>query len=85
MFHLSYTTPYKGPIKTLRFKTDPRRRGLGIYKDIDGVQWDVHAIRGHHINARRVTDAPSYYGTAPWDNSNGSHEWIPYAVEVVEG
>lgn len=85
MFHLSYTTPYKGPIETLRFKTDPRRRGLGIYKDVEGVEWDVYAIMGQHINARKVAEHPRYYGTAVGDNSNGSHEWIPYAVEVVDG
>jgi hypothetical protein len=83
MFHLSYTSPHEGPVETLRFHVDPRRRGLGIYTDVDGVQWDVYAIMGQHINARKVSEHPRYYGTAIGDNSNGSHVWPPYKVEVV--
>jgi len=84
MFHLSYTSPHKGPVETLRFHVDPRRRGLGHYTDVDGVVWDVHAIMGEHINARKVAHHPRYYGTATGDNSNGSHTWAPYKVEVVQ-
>ena len=83
MFHLSYTASHQGPIETLRFHEDPRRRGLGIYTDVDGVRWDVHAIRGEHVNARRIDHHPSYYGTATGDNSNGFHTWPPYTVEIV--
>ena len=82
MFHLSYTTPHEGPIETLRFTRDPRR-GLGIYEDVDGVRWDVHAIVGPRICARRVDHHPRYYSTGLDGTQNGSHEWLPYDVEVV--
>ena len=83
MLYLSSLTPYDGPIETLRFKRDPRRRGLGIYEDVDGVRWDVHAIVGKRICARRVDLHPRYYSTGMDGTQNGFHEWLPYDVEVV--
>lgn len=85
MFYASWTSPHQGPVETLRFTVDPRRKGLGIYTDVDGVRWDVHAIIGEHINARRIDQHPRYYGTATGDNSNGFHQWPPYKVEVISG
>lgn len=88
MFRLTYTTPYKGEIKTLRLTRDPMRHGLGHYTDTDGNVWDVHAIRGNGpdrqatINARRVSCHPDYYGTHQGASSDGFHEWIPYHYTV---
>ena len=91
MFHLSYTTPHEGPIETLRFHEDPRRLGLGTHTDVDGPRWDVPAIRGEHINARKVGHHPEYYSTASFGQSLGGtgnipdplNTWPPYAVEIV--
>ena len=83
MFHLTYTTPYEGPVETLRFRRDPRRGGLGVYEDADGVRWDVHAIFGRRICARRVDEHPRYYSTGIDGTQNGHHEWLPYDVEIV--
>ena len=85
MFYATWTGTHKGPVETLRFHVDPRRKGLGIYTDVDGIKWDVYAIYRDYITARRVDMHPSYYGTATGDNSNGYHVWLPYHVEVVPG
>jgi len=94
MLTMFWTKPHKGPVQTLRLTHSPHRRGLGVYEDEDGVRWDVRGIRGEHVNARRIADAPGFYSTAgSVDNSttgtgsmpNPIHEWLPYRVEVVEG
>ena len=91
MFHLSYTTPYKGEIKTLRLTRDPWRHGLGHYKDVDGTVWDIHSLMGktytghdrNYVHARTVAGRDNYYGTATNCSSNGFHTWLPFYVEVV--
>lgn len=83
MFHASWTFPYTGPIHTLRLDRDPHRFGLGHYTDDQGERWDVHAIMGEHICARKLSDAPSYYSTSIGATTDGFHTWIPYKVEVI--
>ena len=91
MFTMSWTEPFMGPVELLRFRIDPRRRGLGHYEDVDGVLWDVYAIHGEYVNARRVGSRPDYYSTASTSmrmsptatGPDPLHTWIPYAVEVV--
>lgn len=89
MFSAWWTTPYEGKIETLRFSVDPRRRGLGRYQDVDGVEWDVHAIMGEYINARRVDQHPNYYSTSTFAVSGQDCDiidtWKPYRVEVIGG
>ena len=46
MFNLSYTSPYKGEVKTLKLKSDPFMGGLGIYEDENGIRWDISMIIG---------------------------------------
>jgi hypothetical protein len=90
MFFATWTTP--APLAgTLRFRVDPRRRGLGIYEDVDGVRWDINMISGQYVAARKVAAHPDYYGTGGNCGLVGStqgvdlfHKWEPYAVEVVE-
>lgn len=86
-FHASYLSPYDGPIETLRLNRDPFKCGLGIYKDVEGVRWDIHGMQssdaGKTVMARRIDDAPQYYSTASDGHCGGSHRWIPYYVEVV--
>ena len=71
---------------TLNLKRDPFYHGLGYYEDMDGVTWDVHGVIGirsePYVQARRLTDSPSYYGTATDDHQYGSHQWLPYSVLV---
>jgi hypothetical protein len=66
MFSARWTTPYEGEIKTLRFHRNPIRHGLGHYRDVEGVQWDVYAIRHdgkqNYINARRIDQHQGYSG-----------------------
>lgn len=92
MFHATWTTPRDSFAGTLRFHVDPRRRGLGVYEDVDGVRWDIHGIIGEYVQARKVSEAPSYYGTATTTMSFSStdgqggvstHTWEPYKVEIV--
>lgn len=93
MFYASWTSPYHGPVETLRFRPeqDPLRRGLGEYTDVDGVRWHVHAIMHGRVNARRVDAHPDYYSTATGAGSyqgtmsapSPIHTWPPYDVEVV--
>jgi hypothetical protein len=93
MFYATWISP--APLAgTLRFRRDPRRRGLGIYEDVDGVKWDVNMINGEYIAARRVSERPDYYSTAGSGSNaqgvgtdrfiNSLHRWKPYAVEIVE-
>lgn len=82
MFHMTWFQPAE-IAGTLRLRVDPRRRGLGIYEDVAGVRWDVRAIAGSTVCARRVAAHPSYYGTGTFDTSAGFHRWEPYEVEVV--
>ncbi|MDB4278106.1 hypothetical protein N9917_00600 [Deltaproteobacteria bacterium] len=80
MFSASWDTPYKGEIKTLRFHKNPIRHGLGHYTDVDGVQWDVYAIKHdgkqNYINARRIDQHQGYsdYNTGPstWPTGTAS-------------
>jgi hypothetical protein len=85
-FHLSAMTPYKGEVKTLKFKRKPM--SLGPHEDVNGVTWDISVIMGNGketiVCARPMSDFPSYYGTGTYDSQNGFHEWPPYKVEVVE-
>ena len=70
----------------LFLKRNPFMSGLGYYEDIDGITWDIHGIIGcgrpPYVQARRITDSPSYYGTASWDTQDGSHSWKPYIVDL---
>jgi len=91
-FSGSWTRPHKGKIETLRFKEDPRKKGLGEYVDVDGKRWDICAIRGKYVNAREVlpgcyngyydtlTDG---YGPSGTNTFNPVHTWVPYNIEVV--
>jgi len=91
VFHMSYSTPHKGEVKTLRLTRDPFRYGLGHYTDTDGNVWDVYALMGKtytgcdrsYINARRVHPSMDYYSTATNASSDGFHKWEPYYIEVV--
>jgi hypothetical protein len=83
MFYASWSFPYTGPISTLKLDRDPFRFGLGHYRDEQGASWDIHGIVGHHVLARRMSDAPGYYSTATNANGDGFHQWIPYLVEVI--
>lgn len=82
MFYMTWTAPAE-VAGTLRLREDPRRRGLGVYEDVDGVRWDVVGIRGELVNARRVDHHPSYYSTSTFASQGGFHRWEPYEVEVV--
>jgi len=89
MFSLSYTTKNKVQ-GTLKLTRDPFYYGLGMYKDEDGVKWDIHGVIGRrnqrsYVQARKESDAPSYYGTGMHDTQCGHHKWLPYYVEVVSG
>jgi len=89
----SWWSEFKGEIKTLRLREDPRRKGLGHYRDVDGKLWDVHAIVGEHVNAREIVGAGQngYYstGTDSFGNGQGTnsfnliHAWKPFKVEVI--
>jgi len=88
MFHLSYSNPC--PIQgTLHLTRNPFMSGLGYYKDVEGVMWDIHGVIGRktyedsYVQARRLDDSPSYYGTADWDSQYGTHKWMPYKVNIV--
>jgi hypothetical protein len=82
---------YKGEIETLKLLKDPWRCGLGHYKDADGDLWDIHAIVGKCVNARKIQGVGQngYYGTGtddfagPTQYYNPVHKWPPYYVEVV--
>lgn len=92
MFHMSWTSPYRGEVKTLKLTRDPFLHGLGHYTDTDGNVWDVYAIYGKgyaghsrpYINARPVSQHPGYYSTASsqgfsldtGSGGNGSNELI---------
>jgi len=92
MFHMSYTTPFKGEVKTLKLTKHPFLHGLGHYRDTDGNLWDVHALVGStnsstgqaYINARPVGNHPNYYGSHNGASNEGHHAWNPYYFEVVE-
>jgi hypothetical protein len=91
MFQASWTTPRDSFAGTLRFTVDPRRRGLGQYTDVEGVQWDIRGIIGKYVQARRVGRHPNYYSTATSTSFGSStsqgganiHTWEPYEVEIV--
>ena len=86
--HLSYNSPCEIQ-GTLFLKRDPFMSGLGYYEDVNGETWDINGVIGigekPYVQARRLSDSPSYYGTASWDSCYGSHSWKPYFVEVVKG
>jgi len=90
MFNLSWTSPYKGEIKTLKLTRKPM--SLGYYKDVDGNTWDVSMIIGSnyaasgkpYICARQVDMYNPYYSTGSDSNQNGFHKWIPYYYEIIE-
>jgi len=68
MMNMTWDTPYKGEVKTLKLRRDPFRNGLGHYTDVDGRVWDVYALRGTssigpYVNARPVSQHPGYYST----------------------
>ena len=91
MFQASWTTPRGSFAGTLRFAVDPRHRGLGTYKDVDGVSWDIRGIIGKYVQARKTGHHPNYYSTAPGMSLMSStapgganiHTWEPYEVEIV--
>ena len=87
MLRLSYTSPCEIQ-GTLFLKRNPFMSGIGFYDDIDGVTWDVLGIMKNsnqtYVQARRLTDSSSYYGTASWDTQNGSHTWKPYLVNIMK-
>lgn len=73
MFNLSYSVSHKGEIKTIRFpsrdgkENNPLWRGLGHYRDINGVVWDIYGVSGGGgrpwVQAR-VVDGHPLYSTA---------------------
>ena len=76
---------------TLKLKRDPFWYGMGYYEDEDGVKWDIVGVIGGviggkgepYVQARRVDNHSTYYGTGTNDNCYGSHTWLPYKVELV--
>ena len=86
MYNLNWSSPCE--LQDILFlKRNPFMSGLGYYEDIDGITWDIHGVIGGsskipYVQARRITDAPSYYGTASWDTQAGSHSWKPYIVDL---
>lgn len=89
--NMSWRTPYKGKIETLKLKRDPMRGGLGHYEDTEGNTWDITCIFGGvytkngkpYVNARMVDSSP-YYSTASDSHPFGFHKWLPYYFEVVK-
>jgi len=93
MLYATWTSPWKGPVETLRFHPDqnPLRRGPGLFEDVDGAKWHVNAIMHGRVNARRVDLHPDSYSTAAAAGACGAtatgpdavDQWPPYDVEVV--
>ena len=89
--NLSWFNNYEGEVKTLQLTRDPLYYGLGYYKDVNGVTWDVHCVFGGcsspsgkpYVCARPVCDIP-YYSTATGSHSYGIHKWLPYYFEIVK-
>ncbi|MFA5313441.1 MAG: hypothetical protein WC375_09040 [Methanomassiliicoccales archaeon] len=67
----------------LRFHNSPY--SIGCHKDIDGREWDVHAIIGKIIYAKQRNEMGDYYSTTN-DSGHGyrSMTWQAYEVEIVE-
>ena len=90
MYNISYGTPCEiQGILEFKNNRNPFMSGLGFYEEVDGSTWDVMGVIGccnpPYIQARLVSDAPDYYGTAPWQNQYGQHSWKPYLLELGEG
>jgi hypothetical protein len=91
MLNLSFTSEHKGEVKTLKLTKNPFHSGPGIYKDVNGEDWDIHSLIGKtfsstgkaYVTARKVSDAPNYYSTASYSNQNGFHKWEPYYFEII--
>jgi hypothetical protein len=83
MFRFSYTAPYRGEVKSLRFDYKPD--SIGLHKDLDGNEWDVQGFgsnsRGFWIMARPKweAEASGAYSTATNVCHTGGR-WIPYYV-----
>lgn len=87
MFYMTYSSPREIQ-GVLKLRKNPFYYGLGHYRDVDNNVWDIHAIRGDsktpYVNARLVSNHPSYYGTGSNDHGYGHHTWEPFLIEVVE-
>ena len=93
MLGMWWMSSYEGSVETLRLTQSPHQGGLGIYEDEEGARWDVRAIVGEHVCARRMADFPGFYSTAGFVGNSGMttgtlpnpvHRWLPYRVEIVE-
>ena len=92
MFSATFFSEHKGEVKTLKLTQNPFLRGLGTYTDVEGIQWDIKSMVGKsyspsgkaYVNARRISDNPSYYSTAADSSQNGHHEWKPYYFEIIK-
>lgn len=84
MINYTSTTPYKGQVKTLRLKLDPRRHGTGRYQDVDGKWWDVRGYANDYVNACPCDEVhPFYSDTSGAQYGFVSQSWPPYRIEVV--
>jgi hypothetical protein len=82
MLRLSYLSEYKGKVETLKFKQ--KILSTGWHTDVNGQQWDVHAIIYGKILARpiHITDFRYSTGTDA-EPSSYRTRWKPYNVQVV--
>ena len=83
MFRISYTSPcpVQGHIK---FKKDPCYFGLGLYEDVEGRKWDIHAIYGKaFVCAIGYNNNLPYFSTTP-EIRSFSIRWLPFTYEVVK-
>jgi len=93
MLNMSWFSEYKGEVKTISFYKDsnPYRKGLGHYADVNGNVWHVKAVIGEYVCARLIKDYPDYYSTGIGGSSFSStitqdyiHTWNPYKVELID-
>jgi hypothetical protein len=91
MFNASWFSVHKGEVGLLKLTKHPLMHGLGIYTDVDGVEWDIHCIVGAalsasgkmYVTARKKSENPNYYSTATDSDQCGFHKWLPYYFEVI--
>ena len=84
MFSFSSLTESKKGFKgTIRMKKFPSA-GLGIYTDVDGKKWDIHAIINGYVCACPLDELSPYWSsTANIPSGLYYQTWEPYKVEVV--
>lgn len=80
MFRYSGFAPYKGEVKTLCFSTPVQR--LGVRTDLEGKQWEIHAIIYGQVCAL------PYDSEAPWNRTDNGFPGFtrtapPYNVEIA--